>query len=173
MHRLAESVLLSARALELTILTGCRSGEILEAPWEEFDLEEKLWVLPANRTKQRRIHRVPLTNRMLAILLPLHKTRISQYVFPGQKPGRPLSNMAMELLMKRMKVTGATPHGFRSFFRDWAGDCTDFSWEVAEGSTAHKVGGSTEIAYRRGDALDKRRQLMEAWGQYCSGFDEG
>ena len=97
----------------------------------------------------------------------LHEARISDFVFPGEKKDRPLSNMAMEMLLRRMKVTGATVHGFRSSFRDWCGDRTDFSRDLAEAALAHKVGDETERAYRRSDALEKRRKLMQAWADYC------
>ena len=102
------------------------------------------------------------------LLRELHETRESDWVFPGQKPGRPMSNMALEKLMERMKVGQFTPHGFRSSFRDWAGDETSFQREVAEAALAHKVGDETENAYRRGTALEKRRKLMTAWANYVT-----
>ena len=169
MERLKRHEALAARALELLILTGCRSGEVLEARWREIDLEAGIWTLPAERMKARKEHRVPLSEAALAILRPLHEARMNDWVFPGQKPNRPLSGMAMEMLLRRMKVTDATVHGFRSSFRDWAGDCTSFPRELAEISLAHNVGNAVEQAYRRADALEKRRALMREWETYCMG----
>ena len=166
--RLQDSQALAARGLEFLILTAARSGEVLKATWDEIDQEQALWVIPATRMKAKRDHRVPLSPRALAILMPLSEARVSQYVFPGQIRGKPLSNMAFEMLMKRMKVTGASPHGFRSSFRDWCGDKTTFPREIAEAALAHKAGDNVELAYRRGDALEKRRALMEAWAEYLS-----
>lgn len=154
---------MSARALEFLILTAARSGEVLEAKWDEFDLEAGLWTVPATRMKAGKEHRVPLPKPALAIVRALHESRISDFVFPGQAKDRPLSNMAFAKLMERMKAETYTPHGFRSAFRDWAGDRTSFPREVAEQALAHRVGDATERAYRRADALEKRRQLMAAW----------
>ena len=164
---------MSARALELLILTACRSGEVLLARWPEFDLDAALWIIPAARIKRGKEHRVPLVSRTVEILRQLHETRESEWVFPGQKPGRPLSNMALEKLMQRMKVGQYTPHGFRSAFRDWCGDQTSFPREVAEAALAHKTGHDTENAYRRGDALEKRRKLMAAWANYVTAKPAG
>ena len=118
-------------------------------------------------------HTVPLSTQALALLKRLHEARISDFVFPGEKKDRPLSNMAMEMLLRRMKVTDATVHGFRSSFRDWCGDRTDFPRELAEAALAHKVGDETERAYRRSDALEKRRKLMQAWADYCDVKEAG
>ena len=158
---------MSARALEFLILTAARSGEVLEATWDEFDLDAGLWTVPAARMKAGKEHRVPLSKPALAIVKALHEVRISDYVFPGHAKGRPLSNMAFAMLLKRMKADQYTPHGFRSAFRDWAGDATSFPRDVAEQALAHRVGDATERAYRRADALDKRRKLMTAWADYC------
>ena len=155
------------QALEFLILTAARSGEVLNAQWQEIDLEGRVWTVPAHRMKARREHRVPLTGATMAVLEPLKEARVSEFVFPGQKLDHPLSNMALAMLMRRMKIENATPHGFRSSFRDWAGDETTFPREVAEGCLAHKVGNEVERAYRRGDALEKRRELMAAWESYC------
>ncbi len=160
---------LAARALELLILTATRTSEVLKAQWSEFDLDNALWSIPAERMKAKRDHRIPLTSEALSVLGSLHQSRVSDYVFPGQKPGKPLSGMSMEMLLRRMKIENATVHGFRSTFRDWCGDETNFPREVAEAALAHKVGNDIEQAYRRSDALEKRRRLMEAWGQYCRG----
>ncbi len=166
-RRLRDAEALSARALEFLILTAARSGEVLGARWDEIDLERKIWTVPAERMKLKKEHRVPLSERAMELLTPLLELRTSEYIFPGQKPGRPLSGMAFAMLMRRMKADQYTPHGFRSAFRDWAGDKTSFQREVAEAALAHKVGDATELAYRRSDALEKRRALMEAWARFC------
>lgn len=165
--RVRNAEALAARALELTILTAARSGETLNAVWSEFDLDRAVWTIPARRMKVGIEHRVPLPARAVEILRQLHEARISDYVFPGQRAGRPLSNMAMEMLLRRLKVD-VTVHGFRSAFRDWAGEETSFPREVAEQALAHTIGDATERAYRRGDALEKRRKLMEAWAAYLT-----
>jgi integrase len=157
---------LAARALEFLILTGARTGEALKAEWCEFDLGRGVWTVPAQRMKAGQEHRVPLVERAMTILIGLAEGRTSAFVFPGQRPDRPLSDMAMATVLRRMGVD-VTVHGFRSAFRDWAGDKTSFPREVAEGVLAHTIGNKVEQAYRRGDALEKRRQLMEAWARYC------
>jgi len=153
------------RALEFLILTAGRTGEVLGAKWDEIDLANRIWTVPATRMKAGREHRVPLTSRALAILADLHVLRTSEYVFPGLKRGRPLSNMALEAVLRRVNVE-ATVHGFRSAFRDWAGERTHFPRELAEAALAHLVGDAVERAYRRGDALEKRRQLMSVWTDF-------
>ncbi len=163
--QLRETKTVSAQALEFAILTGARSGEVLGAMWAEIDLDRALWVIPAHRMKARREHRVPLTGAVMAILSPLYEMRLSEYVFPGARAGRPMSDMTLTQLMRRMGET-ATVHGMRSALRDWAGDETAFPREVAEGALAHVVGNATERAYRRSDALEKRRALLEAWAGY-------
>lgn len=154
---------MAARALEFLILTAARSGEVRGACWREIDLDLMVWTVPADRMKAGRPHRVPLCPRAIEILRDLEQTRQNEFVFPGQKPDRPLSGMAMEMLLRRMKVTNATVHGFRSSFRDWTGEESTHPREVAEAALAHVVGDATERAYRRGDALAKRRELMEGW----------
>ncbi len=166
-ERLRQSEAVSARALEFLILTASRSGEVLGSRWDEIDFEKAIWTVPANRMKAKKEHRVPLTDRALEILKPLYEARTGELIFSGQKPGRPLSGTAFAMLMRRMKVDQYTPHGFRSAFRDWAGDKTSFPREIAEAALAHKVGDATEQAYRRTDALEKRRRLMDAWADYC------
>jgi integrase len=156
-----------ALAIEFTVLTAARTGEVLGATWDEIDLKSSVWTIPAKRMKASRIHRVPLSGRAVAILRKLERIRRGDFVFPGRKPGRPLSNMSMEMILRRMKVEDATMHGFRSSFRDWVGNETHFPREIAEAALAHVVGDAAEQAYRRGDALEKRRQLMEAWAEYC------
>lgn len=167
-QKLPEKEAMAARALEFLILTAARSGEVLGATWAEMNLENGLWTIPAHRMKAGKEHRVPLSPRALAIVTALHETRHSDYVFPGHAKGKPLSNMAFAMLMKRMKADSFTAHGFRSAFRDWAGDCTAFPRDVAEQALAHRVGDATERAYRRADALEKRRKLMLAWAEYCA-----
>jgi integrase len=156
----------SARALEFTILTAARSGEVLGARWPEIDLEAKVWTVPAVRMKAGREHRVPLSPRAVAIIAAMAETRVSDFVFPGARRDRPLSVMAMAMLL-RQHGPGFTVHGFRSAFRDWCGERTHFPRELAEAALAHVVGDATERAYRRGDALDKRRELMDAWANHC------
>ena len=165
--KLRERDATAAQALEFTILTAARTGETLEAEWSEFDLDAKVWTVPAVRMKPGRVHRVPLSERAVEILRALEKDRVSKFVFPGQKANRPLSGMAMEMMLRRMKVTDATVHGFRSSFRDWAGNETPFPRDLAEAALSHIIGNKVEQAYRRGDALEKRRALMEAWTNYC------
>ena len=157
----------TALALEFVILTAARSGEALGARWAEIDFQNAIWTVPAARMKGGRIHRVPLSRRALVIIKKLHAARTGEFIFPGQRPDKPLSGMAMEMILRRMKADGATVHGFRSSFRDWCGEVSTFPREVAEAALAHIAGDATERAYRRGDALEKRRELMEAWGAYC------
>lgn len=164
--KLRERDALAALALEFCILTATRTGETLGARWDEIDLTAKVWEIPAHRMKAGKAHRVPLAGRALEILETLATGRTGDFVFPGFAPGKPLSNMAMEMVLRRMGVEGATVHGFRSAFRDWAGNETPFPRDVCEAALAHVVGG-VEAAYRRGDALEKRRALMAAWGDYC------
>jgi integrase len=123
--------------------------------------------VPANRMKAGREHRVPLSSRGVSILKQLARVEAGEFVFPGQARNKPLSNMAMEMMLRRMKVENATVHGFRSSFRDWAGNVSSFPREVVETALAHVIGDKAEQAYRRGDALEKRRKLMETWATYC------
>jgi integrase len=156
---------IAARALEFAILTAARSGEVFGASWDEFDLSARVWTVPAARMKAGREHRVPLSDRAVEILREMEQKWLGGHVFPGTKPGRPLSVMALEMVLRRMKVD-VTVHGFRSAFRDWAGERTHFPREVAEAALAHLVGDAVERAYRRGDALEKRRKLMDAWASF-------
>jgi integrase len=137
----------AARALELAILTAARSGEALAARWEEMDQEGKVWTVPAGRTKAAREHRVPLSDRALAIVREMKAGRTGDYVFPGQRPARQLSGMAFEMLFRRIKSI-YTAHGFRTGFRDWAGNETHFPRELAEHALAHVIGDKAEQAYR-------------------------
>lgn len=159
---------ISARALEFTILTAARTGEAINAKWDEIDLERGVWAVPGERTKTGREHRVPLSGRAKAILVGLPREKSSPFVFPGGRVRKPLSNMAMLELLRGMKGKDLTVHGFRSSFRDWAGESTNYPRELAEAALAHVVGDAAEQAYRRGDALEKRRRLMEDWAKYCA-----
>lgn len=143
-RRLDETDAMAARCLQLVVLTASRSGEALNAEWKAFDLERQLWTIPAERMKAGRTHRVPLSSGAMSLLRDLAQARHSDFVFPGQKADRPLSNMAMGMLMRRMELGQYTVHGFRSAFRDWAGDETNHSREVAEGALAHVHGDQTE-----------------------------
>ena len=158
----------AARALEFTILTAARTGEVIAATWDEIDLAAKLWTVPAERMKAGREHRVPLSARAVEILAEMASLRQGQHVFSGAKAGKPLSNMAMLQLLRRMERADITAHGFRSTFRDWAAERTAFPSEVAEMALAHSVGDKVEAAYRRGDLFEKRRQLMDAWATFCN-----
>ena len=171
MERLRDTDSTSAKALEFCILAAARSGDVLGAKWSEIDRDDNVWTVPATRMKAHREHRVPLTDRMRSILDTMAELRTSDYVFPGQKRGRPLSVMAFEMVLRRMKIEDATVHGFRSAFRDWAAVERAFERETAEGALAHTVGGATERAYWRDDGLEKRRALMAAWADFCSQRD--
>jgi integrase len=157
----------AALALEFAILTAARSGEVLGGLWNEFDFDRAVWTVPAERMKAGREHRVPLSPRALRIVTDLYDSRTSDFVFPGEKAGRPLSVMSLEMVLRRMKIENATVHGFRSSFRDWAAESTNFPNEVCEAALAHVIENKAEAAYRRGDLFDKRRKLMDAWAAYC------
>lgn len=162
---------LAARALEFVILTAARTGELLEADWREIRLEQRLWVVSAERMKAGREHRVPLSDRVMEILKATPESERHGLVFTRGAGGRPLTNMAMPMLLRRMDLE-VTVHGFRSTFRDWAAETTNFPNEVCEMALAHTIPGKAEAAYRRGDLFNKRRKLMEAWAEYC-GCKEG
>lgn len=166
---LRERDAMAARALEFLVLTAARSGEVLGARWEEFDLDKKVWTVPAHRMKAARAHRVPLSSAALDLVKELHQFRVSEYVFRGQRDSAPLSGMAMEMQLRRMGFDRVTVHGFRSSFRDWAGEETDYAREIAEAALAHVVGDATERAYRRSDALERRRGLMQLWSEFVGG----
>ena len=159
-------------ALEFTILTAARSGEVRGARWNEINEIEKLWIVPAERMKGGREHRVPLTDAMLDVLRRASPfRRVSDgddaLIFPGQRHGAPLSDMSISAVLRRLDLD-CTVHGFRSAFRDWCGDETNFPREVAEAALAHAVGDKVEAAYRRGDALEKRRELMADWSAFLA-----
>ena len=164
----------AARALEFTILTAARTGETIRAKWGEIDLAEKIWTIPAGRMKAEKEHRVPLNTKALAILEEMKpkgaataQIRADAFVFPGNKLDRPLSNMALLMLLRRMGHDDLTVHGFRSTFRDWAAERTNFPSEVAEMALAHAVGDKVETAYRRGDMFERRRKIMADWSKFC------
>ena len=157
---------LSASALEFIILTAARTGEVLGAIWSEFDLNNGIWTIPAERMKADAEHRVPLSDAALSIVMQLTRIEGNDFIFPGGKPGRPLSNMACLKLLERMGNNDITVHGFRSTFRDWAAEQTAFPREVAERALAHTLSDKTEAAYQRRDLFDKRRQLMAAWSEF-------
>jgi integrase len=159
---------IASRALEFLILTAARTGEVIGARWDEVDLEEKTWIVLAARMKAGREHRVPLSAATVTVLEQMKKMRESDFIFPGGRKGQPLSNMAMLAVLKQMDRSELTAHGFRSTFRDWAAERTNFPHEVAEMALAHTVSDKVEAAYRRGDLLQKRRQIMEAWARFCA-----
>jgi integrase len=154
-------------AMEFTILTAARTGEVIGARWEEVDLGKGLWVIPAERMKAKKEHMIPLSPRAVAILKALEATRRNEYVFPGNGADAPLSNMAMNATLKRMNRQDITVHGFRSTFRDWAGEQTDFPKELIEHALAHQLKDKAEAAYHRSTLPEKRRKLMEAWANHC------
>ena len=165
-----------ALALEFTILACARTSETLGATYDEFDMDEALWIVPANRIKAGKEHRVPLSKAAMTVL---HKVRestekiggaaaASEFVFPNDRTGRQLSENALSSILKRMKHDAITVHGFRSCFRDWAGEESHFPNDLAEMALAHRVGDKTEQAYRRKTGFNKRRLLAEAWAKYCS-----
>jgi integrase len=156
---------LAARALELTVLTAARTSAALGATWDEIDFAAKMWVIPATRMKSGKEHRVPLSGAALAVLAQMSALRRNEFVFPGQRGH--LSEMQMMRLLRRIRP-GITVHGFRSTFRDWAAERTNFPREVCEQALAHAIGNQAEEAYRRGDLFEKRRKLMESWSAFCA-----
>jgi integrase len=173
--KLREQDGMGARALEFTILTAARTSESTGARRAEIDVKNKLWTVPADRMKAGKEHRVPLSDRALAILSEVNATDGNQdfFVFPGRTLGQPLSNMAMLKVLERMGRSDLTVHGFRSTFRDWAAEKTKFPNEVIEMALAHAVGDKVEAAYRRGDLFEKRQVLMHTWTDYCLQIGSG
>ncbi|EDM71520.1 putative P4-family integrase [Roseobacter sp. AzwK-3b] len=171
---------MATRALEFVALTAARSGEVRGATWTEIDLDTAMWVIPAERMKAGREHRVPLTAEAVALLKALPRMKGSDYVFPAARGGA-LSDMALSACMKRINEARddgyidprsgrpAVPHGLRSTFRDWTAECTEFERDIAEIALAHNVGSTVERAYRRGDMIEKRRQMMAAWARFLKG----
>jgi len=164
MTELRQQDAVSAKALEFTILTGSRTKPIRFMKWDQIDWEAKTWTIPANLMKTKREFKVALSSAALAILQRL--PRISDYVFPGGKADQPMSDNAMLKLLERMNRSDITVHGFRSTFRAWVGEETDFDTQLAEYALSHKLPNATERAYARGNQLEKRFKLMEAWSKY-------
>lgn len=158
----------AARALEFTILTAARSGEVRGAIWSELDMDAGVWTIPAGRMKAGREHRVPLSKAAVKLLKELSTGAPADLVFPGTKDRKALSDMSLTAVMRRMEVD-AVPHGFRSTFRDWVGDRTNFPRDLAELALAHVIENKTEEAYRRSDALERRREMMNAWAAFIDG----
>ncbi len=157
----------AVHALEFAILTAARTIEVIGAQWAEFDLAEEIWTVAAERMKSKREHRVPLSPAVIKTLKKM-QGRDGRFVFPGQRHGSSLSNMAMLSALRRMERDDCTVHGFRSTFRDWCSETTAYSPDVAEMALAHVVKNQTEAAYRRGDLFEKRRRLMNDWARYCN-----
>lgn len=168
MKALRENSSISARCLEFTILTCARTSEALWAQWSEIDFDNKLWTVPAERMKAGKIHRVPLSARAIAILKEMKAVKRNEFVFASWKPGRPLSQMTLAMIVRRMGHT-VTVHGFRSSFRDWASEETKFSREAAEMALAHSIPDAVEAAYRRGELLRQRVKLAARWTAFCGG----
>lgn len=176
MSNLRSQDAVAAKALEFTILNAARTSEVIGATWAEIDLAAKTWTVPGERMKAGREHRVPLSDAAIAVLLdamplaqsPQRASIDDVPIFPGRNAGSFLSNMSMTAVLRRMGTGDITVHGFRSAFRDWASEATDFQGEVAEAALAHVVGDKVEAAYRRGDLFEKRRRLMDAWAAYCA-----
>jgi integrase len=158
----------AARALEFTILTAARTGEVIGAKWDEIELKERVWTVPEGRMKGGKEHRVPLSNRAIKILSELPREEGNDYIFIGPSDGAGLSNMAMTAVLKRMGHGDVTVHGFRSAFKDWADECTNTPIHVTQMALAHVIGDKVEAAYRRGDLYAKRKVLMDRWASYCA-----
>ena len=170
--RLRSLEALTARVVEFVILTAVRSGEARGARWCEIDFAKALWTIPGSRMKAGKEHVVPLSSSALALLEQLREVRINDLIFPGVRSGKPLSESAIDQMLRRMQLNGQlTVHGFRSSFRDWAGNETAFPREVAEEALAHAVGNQVERSYRRSQAVEKQRQLMQAWADYLEGVE--
>jgi integrase len=170
MPRIAAAGGMGALALRFAILTAARSGEVRGAGQTEFDIEARTWTIPAGRMKMEREHRVPLSAAAVAVLkeaLALAAANDEELVFPSARRGKPLSDMTLAAVLKRLDVP-VTVHGFRSTFRDWAEERTGFTREVKEAALAHVVGDKAEAAYRRTDLFDKRRKLMDAWATFAT-----
>ncbi|WP_370870630.1 tyrosine-type recombinase/integrase [Polaromonas sp.] len=166
MAKLRNQTGIGAKALEFTILTAARSGEVRAATWDEFDLKAGIWTVPADRMKAGKEHRVPLSDAALAILSSQKAVRLNEYVFPSPRGGI-LSDMTLSAVLRRMEVE-AVPHGFRSTFRDWAAEKTDYPRDAAEMALAHTIADKVEAAYRRGDLFEKRRKMMRDWADHCA-----
>jgi integrase len=171
LHRVQQSdaSLSTKLAFEFMVLTATRSGETRKAVWDEFDIEKGEWTIPGERMKSKRPHRIPLSPRCVDILQRAKalQSKTSKYVFPGASDGKPLSDMTLSKLLKELGIA-AVPHGFRSSFRDWAGEQTNFPREVCEFALAHVIKDKAEAAYARSDLFEKRKKLMEAWAHFLS-----
>jgi integrase len=159
----------AARALEFTVLSAARSGEVIGSRWSEFDLEARLWVISGERMKAGKEHRVPLSDAAVAILRQMAAVRQGEFVFSGLRAGKPIGHSGMIKTLRRMGRDSLTAHGFRSSFRTWAAEQTRYPREVIELSLAHAIGSAVEAAYHRSDLIDMRRQLADAWARYCEG----
>ena len=159
---------IASLALDFTVLTAARTAMTVAATWEEFDLEKKLWTVPAERMKAKKEHLIPLSKHALKIIKDLEQAKEGPFVFPGPKKGKHLSEGGMDAVLDRMKREDATVHGFRSTFRDWAADTKKFEREVVEHALAHQLKDKAEAAYQRSTMLEKRKKLMNAWDAYCS-----
>jgi integrase len=168
MGDLREDGSIGSLALQFLILTATRTSETLCATWSEIDEQGRVWTIPPQRMKAGKEHRVPLTDAAMRILKQMQEVRQNDFIFPGQKQGRPLSQMALLMLLRRMNRDDLTVHGFRSTFRDWASERTNFPRDVAEMALAHAISDAVEAAYRRGDLFEKRRRLMAAWAEFCA-----
>jgi integrase len=165
----AQSDTIAASALEFLILTAARKGEAVGAQWDEIDLSEAIWTVPADRMKKRIEHRVPLSRAAIDVLTRMQEKRINEFVFPATIRGtKRISEAVMGRLLETIGRGDVVPHGFRSSFRTWAGEKTGFAREVIEKALAHVVGDETERAYDRGDLFDKRRKLMDAWATFAT-----
>ena len=168
MARIVDQPGTASKMMIFTILTAARTGEAMGACWPEIDMAAGVWTVPAERMKGEAEHRVPLSEPALAILREM-QGQGEMFVFPGGKRGKPLSNMAMLAVLKRLGRSDLTVHGFRSSFRDWASETTHFPNEVVEMALSHTIESKVEAAYRRGDLFEKRRELMDAWATFCRG----
>jgi integrase len=167
MLKLIESKGIAAKALLVTILCATRTSETLQAEWSEFDFNKNIWVIPKERMKMNKEHRIPLSTNVIKILADLPDNTTSNFLFPGMKKGKPLSNTSMTLVLRRLGYGDFTVHGFRSSFRDWIAEQTNYPQRVAETALAHKLKDGAEAAYQRGDLLTKRAQMMEEWAKYA------
>jgi integrase len=172
---------MGARALEFAILCASRSGEVRLALWSEFDLDTGKWIIPPTRMKMKKPHTVMLSNQAIELLLPIQsgKVKPDDFVFPGERSGRPMSDMTLSAVIRRNEKKWldehgklVVPHGFRSTFRDWAAEKTEYDSDVIEMSLAHSIKDATERAYRRGNLAEKRQRLMQDWADYCDSGEE-
>jgi len=170
-QKLTAQLGMGAQALRFAILTAARSGEVRGATWSEIDFEQATWTIPDERMKAGKEHRVPLSPPAVALLRELYDTRRGELVFPGARGGRPLSDMSLTAVLRRMERGDVKVHGFRSTFRDWTADCTNAMREVAEAALAHTLNNKVEAAYRRSDLFEKRQELMAEWASYCTGVN--